>query len=107
MRGVRVSSSANRPGTVKNADAPTLAAIEGSALAYTENNAATAITSTTTVADLDNTNLASATVQITGNCANPEDVLSFSNQNGITGSYTASTCLLTRVSCGTILSIYG
>src|SRR5262249_3997305 len=35
------------------------------------------------------------TVQITGNCASPEDVLGFTDQNGITGSYTAGTCLLT------------
>src|SRR5712691_3934279 len=41
-------------------DPPVLAAIEGSALSYTENDAATAITSTITVSDVDSANLASA-----------------------------------------------
>src|SRR5206468_2189675 len=46
-------------------DAPVLAGIEGSALSYTENGAATAITSSLTVSDVDSTNLSGATVSIT------------------------------------------
>jgi VCBS repeat-containing protein/parallel beta-helix repeat protein len=76
-------------------DAPVLAAIEGTALAYTENAVATAITGTLTVSDVDNANLASATVQITANYVNGEDVLSFTNTASITGSWNAATGTLT------------
>jgi hypothetical protein len=72
-------------------EAPVLAAIEGSALAYTENNPATAITSTTTATDVDNANLASATIQITGNYQNGQDLLSFTPMGSITGVWTAAT----------------
>ena len=51
-------------------DAPVLAGIEAAALAYTEKDPATPITSTITVSDVDNANLAGATVQITGNYQN-------------------------------------
>lgn len=74
-------------------DAPVLTA--GGTLAYTENGPATAIDTGVTVADVDSASLTGATVQITGNCHSPEDVLAFVDQNGITGSYTAGTCLLT------------
>jgi len=70
---------------------PVLTAIEVAALNYTENDAATAITSTITVSDVDDTNIESATVQITGNYQNGQDVFSFTNQNGITGIWTAAT----------------
>src|SRR5205085_2977618 len=76
-------------------DAPVLAAIESSALSYTEADPAAAITSSLTVADLDSPNLAGATVQITSNCTSPQDVLGFTTQNGISGVYTAASCLLT------------
>ncbi len=69
---------------------PVEASIEGSALGYTENAGAVAITSTITVTDVDDTNIESAVVQITGNYANGQDVLTFSNQNGITGSWNAT-----------------
>jgi hypothetical protein len=63
----------------------------GHTLAYTENQAATAIDPAVTVTDSDNATLAHATVQITGNYVNGEDVLGFTNQNGITGSFDAAT----------------
>src|SRR5262249_42035524 len=75
--------------------APVLADIETTALSYTENGSALALTATPTLPDSDSANLTGATVQITGNCANPEDVLSFSTQNGISGVYTPASCLLT------------
>jgi hypothetical protein len=56
-------------------DPPVLAGIEATAVPYTENDPATAITGTITTSDVDNTNLASATVQITGNYQNGQDVL--------------------------------
>ncbi|HEY3402304.1 MAG TPA: DUF2341 domain-containing protein, partial [Ohtaekwangia sp.] len=76
-------------------DNPVLAAIEGTALAYSEGQAATAITTTTTVSDVDNANLASATIQITGNYVNGEDVLAFTNAFSITGSFNAATGTMT------------
>ncbi|WP_210190269.1 cadherin repeat domain-containing protein [Bradyrhizobium sp. NAS96.2] len=67
----------------------------GHTLNYTENQAATAFDPAITVSDVDNTTLAGATVQITGNYANGQDVLGFTNQNGITGSFDAATGTLT------------
>ncbi|MBR0869709.1 cadherin repeat domain-containing protein [Bradyrhizobium tropiciagri] len=67
----------------------------GGTLNYTENQAATAIDPTVNVSDVDNTNLSSATVQITGNYANGQDILGFTNQNGISGSFNAGTGTLT------------
>ncbi|GKQ54999.1 S-layer family protein [Bradyrhizobium sp. Ce-3] len=67
----------------------------GHTLNYTENQAATAIDSALTVTDGDDANLASATVHITGNYVSGEDVLGFTAQNGITGSFDAATGTLT------------
>ncbi|MFN8384347.1 MAG: sortase [Anaerolineales bacterium] len=83
-------------------DGPVLAAIEGAALAYTENQAATAITATTTVADVDSANLTGATIQITGNYQNGQDVLAFTNQLGITGTWTAATGTMTLTGTTTV-----
>ena len=57
-------------------DAPVLAAIEAGALAYTENDPATAITSSLTASDPDS-NITGATVTIASNLAASEDVLAF------------------------------
>ena len=77
-----------------------LAGIEGTALAYTENDAATAITATITASDVDNATLAGATVQITGNYQNGQDVLCFANTATITGSWNAATGTLTLSGSG-------
>src|SRR5581483_10164041 len=76
-------------------DPPVLAGIEGTTLTYTENDPATAITAALTSTDPDNTNLTSASVAITTNYFSGEDVLSFTNQLGITGSFNAGTGVLT------------
>ncbi len=75
-------------------DAPVVTTT-GGALAYTENEAATAIDAGLTVSDVDNTNLTGATVSISANYASGQDVLAFTNQNGITGSWNAGTGVLT------------
>ncbi|WP_249140371.1 beta strand repeat-containing protein [Bradyrhizobium manausense] len=75
-------------------DAPVLNA-NGGSLSYTENQAATAINTALLVSDVDSTNLTGATVSITGNFASGQDVLGFTNQNGITGSYNSGTGVLT------------
>ncbi len=48
-----------------------------------------------TVTDTDSANLASGTVTVGSGYAAGQDVLAFTNQNGITGSYTAPTLTLT------------
>ncbi|HJV77125.1 MAG TPA: hypothetical protein VJ602_02000, partial [Paludibacter sp.] len=80
-------------GSTQNAS-PVLGAIEGTPLGYTENDGAVAITSSITVTDVDNTNMASAIVQITSNYVNGQDILAFTNQNGITGSWITATGVL-------------
>ncbi|WP_345530972.1 putative Ig domain-containing protein [Viridibacterium curvum] len=75
-------------------DAPVLSTTS-STLAYTENAAATAIDTGLTVSDIDSSTLNSATIQISGNYASGQDVLAFTNQNGITGSWNSGTGTLT------------
>jgi hypothetical protein len=74
-------------------DAPTLAAM-GNAVQYTEQGTPAAVDTALTVADPDNLNLAGATVAITAGFA-AGDLLNFASQNGITGSYSAATHILT------------
>lgn len=87
----------SNPGTfVSQVNAePILDNIEASAITYNSGDPATAITSAITVYDGDDTDIQSATVQITGNYISTEDVLAFTNQNGITGSWDAGTGTLT------------
>jgi gliding motility-associated-like protein len=83
-------------------DAPVLASIEAAELPYSEGQVATVVTATTTVTDVDNANIASATVQITGNYLNTEDVLAFTNAFGINGTWTAGTGTLTLTGSATL-----
>ena len=77
------------------AQAPTLTGVEGSPLIYDEEQAATAITGTITVQDPDSPLISSATVVISGNFLDNEDVLEFMNAFSITGSYDPATGILT------------
>jgi hypothetical protein len=72
---------------------PTLTA--GATLNYSENDAATAIDTTITVADPDTPTLSGATAQITGGYVNGEDVLSFTNTPNISGTFAPATGTLT------------
>src|SRR5207249_2695789 len=67
----------------------------GGTTAYTENGAGLAIDTGLTATDADNTNLTGATVALTTNFASGQDVLGFTTQNGISGSYVAGTGVLT------------
>ena len=69
---------------------------------YTENGPPTAIDTGITVSDVDSTNLASATVQITGNFLNGQDVLSFINTVNITGVFTPASGTLTLTGSDTV-----
>lgn len=76
-------------------DPPVLDNIGVSPITYTENDPPLIITSTIEVTDVDNTNMSSATVSITGNYQSGQDVLEFTNQLGITGSWNATSGVLT------------
>ena len=82
-------------------DAPVVTT-SGTTLAYTENAAATAIDTGLTINDVDSTNLTGATVTISANYANGQDVLAFTNQLGITGSWNAATGVLTLTGTTTV-----
>ncbi len=74
---------------------PPTAASSGTTLAYTENQAATAVDAAITVSDTDSANLSSATIRISANFSAGQDTLAFVDQNGITGSWNAATGMLT------------
>ena len=84
--------------------APVLGGIETAALTYTEGTGPVSITSSLTATDADDVNLASATVTISGNYQNGEDVLSFTNANGITASWNAGAGQLTLSGSSTVAS---
>ncbi|MCF6240478.1 MAG: hypothetical protein L3J74_03930 [Bacteroidales bacterium] len=78
--------------TVNNV--PQLANIETGALRYVEGDGQVAITSTIDVFD-DLNNIVSATIQISGNYQNGEDVLAFVNTVNITGNWDVASGTLT------------
>lgn len=80
--------------TVGPNQAPT-ATLGGTNLSYIENAGSVVLDSGLTVADADNSTLQGATIQITGNYVNGQDVLQFTNANGITGVWNATTGTLT------------
>lgn len=69
----------------------------GGTVTYTENDARTVLAPNLFVSDVDSTMLARAVVEIWGPTYRPDphDVLTFTNQNGISGSYDAATGKLT------------
>ncbi len=73
-------------------DAPVVTA--GATVGYTEQGTAAVLDSGLVVNDVDNLNLASATVSITSGLL-AGDTLHFTNQNGISGSYDSGTGILT------------
>ena len=66
-------------------DAPVLAGIEAHGVAYTENDPATAITASLRPATWTARTWLGATIKITGNYQNGQDVLSFTDTANITG----------------------
>jgi len=81
---------------------PTLSGITGGTLAYDEGDGTVTIISAITIADLDDTNIESATIEITGNYINGEDVLGFVDAGGITGSWNDITGILTLSGSATL-----
>ncbi|MBF0192886.1 MAG: hypothetical protein HQL99_17370, partial [Magnetococcales bacterium] len=70
-------------------------------LAYAESDAATAVDSALSLADVDDDFISGATVQITGNYLAGEDVLAFVDQSGISGSWNAATGMLSLTGSAT------
>ncbi|MFT6878681.1 MAG: VCBS repeat-containing protein, partial [Granulosicoccus sp.] len=83
-------------------DVPVESTIEAAVLVYTENDGAVEITSALTLNDIDDTDLESAIVRITVGYANGEDVLTFADQNGISGSWNATTGEMTLTGSATV-----
>ncbi len=82
-------------------DAPVVAATGGAA-AFVAGGSAVAVDAGVSLVDIDSPNLAGATVSITANFASGQDQLLFTNQNGIAGSYNASTGVLTLSGSATL-----
>jgi autotransporter-associated beta strand protein len=79
-----------------------IAGIEPGPLAYTAGDPSAPLAATLTVSDSASTTLAGATIQISGNYRNGEDVLSFSNTPAITGSWDATSGTLTLAGIDTL-----
>ncbi|MGA7178783.1 MAG: DUF2341 domain-containing protein [Thiobacillaceae bacterium] len=88
--------------TITPVNDPPVVTTTGTTLSYTENAAATAIDPGLTVSDVDSANLTGATVTLSANYANGQDVLGFTNQLGITGSWNAGTGVLTLTGATTV-----
>ncbi|MBT5862558.1 MAG: hypothetical protein HOH37_06625, partial [Gammaproteobacteria bacterium] len=73
---------------------PTLSGIN-STLTFTEGGAAQVIDSSISVLDTNDANIQSATITISGGYVASEDVLAFTNANGITGAWNSSSGTLT------------
>lgn len=80
---------------------PQLSAIEVANIAYTENDAATLLTSNILITDAGG-QISTATIQITGNYQNGEDLLAYTNTPPISGVFVAGTGTLTLTGPGTV-----
>jgi hypothetical protein len=76
--------------------------MEAAALRYTIGAAATQITNTLAASQNSGTNFESAMVSVAGNFESGKDVLSFVNANGISGSWSSTTGVLTLTGSTTI-----
>jgi VCBS repeat-containing protein len=81
-------------------DAPVVTA--GGTLTFTEGDLAAVIDNSITISDSDSANLTGATVTISGNYANGQDVLGFVNTANITGSFNTGTGTLTLAGSDTV-----
>ncbi|WP_188113253.1 Ig-like domain-containing protein [Nocardioides humilatus] len=92
--GAAGSAGVARTVTLGNVnDAPTIADASAASTYVEQNSTASLVTPGLTVTDVDNANVASATVTISSPIAG--DTLTFTNQNGITGSFSSGVLTLT------------
>ena len=87
--------------TVQNT-APVLATIEAGDLAYNENNSTVTISNTLVLSDIDDAELVSAVIQINNHYVEGEDLLGFTNQNGINGSFDSINGTITLTGTATV-----
>ncbi|HEV8116143.1 MAG TPA: VCBS repeat-containing protein, partial [Acidimicrobiales bacterium] len=90
------------PLTWRRVKGPVLADVEAGPLGFTEGSPATPVTSTLTVADAASPTLTGATVTITSGYQNGQDVLAFTDQAGITGTFAPATGTLTLSGTATL-----
>ncbi|MFA6950896.1 MAG: MBG domain-containing protein, partial [Lentimicrobiaceae bacterium] len=90
-----VQGEAGRGFTKFTPNNPILTGVESTILPYSLGDPDVNITQTLTATQNSGTNWVSATISITANFVAGKDVLSFVNANGITGSYNASTGVMT------------
>ena len=83
-------------------DAPVVSGIETSLRSYPENSGPAAISSMVSLLDVDDVNLDSAVVKITGNYTAGEDILSLSGSHGVTSSWDPLTGTLTIFGSDTV-----
>jgi hypothetical protein len=99
------SNIATRDVTVTASDTPPTVVNSAGSMTYTENDPATAIDTGVTVSDPDSAILTGATVQITGNLASAQDVLSYVQPGGVSvtaNPYDPSTGTLTLTGNDTV-----
>ena len=82
---------------------PGLSTIEALPARFTENAAPLRVTGNLTLTEVDDSNIESATVSITGNFIATEDSLVFADQPGITGVYDAATGVLTLTGSASVV----
>ena len=82
-------------------NAPVLSNLETTAISYTEGGSPVNITTAIVVQDADDVDLEGATVRISG-FVSAQDRLYFSTQNGISGTYNASTGILPLTGTSTV-----
>jgi hypothetical protein len=98
--GLLNSTAATSTITVIAVNDPPVVAASGT-VNYTERAAASVIDAAIAVSDVDNQNLAGGTVSISSGFFSG-DMLNFTNQNGITGSYNSATGMLSLTGASTI-----
>lgn len=89
------------PHQLNGANNPPVLADAGSTLHYTEGDGPAVIDASLSLSDVDDTNIESATASITSGYVATEDVLTFADANGITGSWNAPTGVLTLTGTAT------
>ena len=85
-------------------DPPAISNIETTPASYRAQDPAIPVTSTLAISDDDDSTISGATASITSGFSNANDLLLFTNQNGITGSYNSSTGVLTLNGDATLAS---
>ncbi|MEZ5658195.1 MAG: cadherin domain-containing protein [Burkholderiaceae bacterium] len=94
--GGEVSTPSDATVTVSRLnDAPLLAGIEPGPIAYVENDAATPVSASITITDVDSPTLAGADVAIAASYTQGEDFLEFTDTASISGSFNPATGVLT------------